>query len=605
MPIYNILEKYFGYQSFREGQEVLVNSILEGKDTLGIMPTGAGKSMCYQVPAMLLSGITIVVSPLISLMQDQVMALTQSGIPATFINSSLNPREMYEIMDAAYAGEFKLIYVAPERLLTPAFLQFAKSQEISMLCVDEAHCISKWGQDFRQSYLDIPLFIKELSKRPVVSAFTATATIKVREDIVSKLSLKDAEILVTGFDRENLYFEVVKTKDKDFELLEFLKERKNECGIVYCLSRKLTEEVCDLLNENGVKAAFYHAGLSDMVRKENQNDFLRDKYSVMVATNAFGMGIDKSNVSYVVHYNMPRDIESYYQEAGRAGRDGNLAKCLMLYSPKDVRLNEWLIDHSYEDSDLEEDAIEELKSREYKRLREMIFYCTTNECRRAYILKYFGEKPKAYCGYCSNCDTNFEELDITTEAQKILSCVYRLRERFGITMLVDVLRGSKNERLIEMGFDKLSTYNISEKSVTELRAIIDFLLEKGYLVQSEEQYKVIMLTKKSADVLKGRVKLVTKIIKDKEKTKNKPKKSNDVENEELFELLREYRMKIAKIENVPAYVIFSDKTLIEMSNKAPETLSEFHKISGVGQTKLERYGERFLKVINEYLNSEK
>ncbi len=600
MDIFEILYKYFGYQNFRHGQEQLVNAVLDNKDTLGIMPTGAGKSMCYQVPAMVFSGITIVVSPLISLMQDQVMTLTQSGIPAAYINSSLNPRQMYEVMENAYNGMYKLIYVAPERLLTPNFLQFATSSEISMVCVDEAHCISKWGQDFRQSYLDIPVFINKLSKRPVIAAFTATATIKVREDIVLMLNLKNPEILITGFDRENLYFEVINTKDKDDALLKILSQRKNECGIIYCLSRRLTEEVCEFLNNNNIKSAFYHAGLSDDIRKKNQNDFLRDKYDVMVATNAFGMGIDKSNVSFVVHYNMPRDIESYYQEAGRAGRDGNLAKCTLLYSAKDVRLNEWLIDHSYDDSDLDEKTIKELKSVEYKRLRDMIFYCTTSECLRAYILKYFGEKPSGYCGYCSNCDTNFEEIDITVEAQKILSCVYRLKERFGTVMVIDVLRGSKNEKVLSMGFDKLSTYNISEKTVTELRGIIDYLLEKEYLAQSEGEFKVLLLTKKSSDVLKGRVKLVTKVVIEKKKNKNTSTSANAVENEDLFNILKKLRMDIAKVQNVPAFVIFSDKTLIEMSDKIPKNLDEFSGISGVGQAKLERYGERFVKAINAY-----
>ncbi len=600
MDIYKVLYEYFGYQNFREGQEEIINSVLENKDALGIMPTGAGKSICYQIPGVLFKGITIVVSPLISLMQDQVMSLTQSGIPAAFINSSLNQMQMYEAMENAENGVYKIIYVAPERLLTPAFLHFATNANIAMLCVDEAHCISKWGQDFRQSYLDIPVFIEKLSKRPVISAFTATATIKVRQDIVDMLGLENPEILVTGFDRENLYFEVINTKDKEEELLNFLSKRKNECGIIYCLSRRLTEEVCEFLNRNNIKSAFYHAGLSDTIRKNNQNDFLRDKYDVMVATNAFGMGIDKSNVSFVVHYNMPRDIESYYQEAGRAGRDGNLAKCLLLYSPQDVRLNEWLIDHSYEDSELDEASIKKLKSREYKRLRDMTFYCTTSECLRAYILKYFGEKPTAFCGYCSNCDTNFEELDITVEAQKILSCVFRVKERFGTVMVVDILRGSKNEKVLNMGFDKLSTYSISEKSVTELRAIIDFLLEKEYLAQSEGEYKVLKLTKKSPDVLKGKVRLVTKIVKEKEKTKNTSSKANAVMNKELFEMLKKLRMDIAKVQNVPAFVIFSDKTLIEMSDKIPKNLSEFHKISGVGKEKLERYGERFVKAINAY-----
>ena len=607
MTIEQALKKYFGYDSFRGGQQALITDILSGRDVLGIMPTGAGKSICFQLPAKLREGITLVVSPLISLMKDQVGALIQSGVPAAYMNSTLSPRQMEAALHHAKNGRYKLIYVAPERLLAPDFLAFAQNANIAMLTVDEAHCISQWGQDFRPSYAQIPQFITQLAARPVISAFTATATARVREAIVALLALQNPTVLVPGFDRQNLYFEVQAPKNKMQALNIFLGAHKNQSGIIYCATRKTVEEVCQALNDRGFSAARYHAGLPDDERHASQDSFLFDRVQIMVATNAFGMGIDKSNVAFVVHYNMPKDIESYYQEAGRAGRDGSQATCLLLYSGQDVRTHQWLIEHARDaaGADLETERL--LKEQDYRRLREMTFYATTNDCLRAFILRYFGETPPGYCGCCGNCDTKFETVDITLDAQKILSCVARMKERFGAALVIDVLRGSKNERVCGLGFDTLSTYGISEKSAHALRAIIEFLVQSGYLEKSDGQYAVLRLTPGAKEVLNGGKTLQMKLAKEKAHPEQndadaaeRGKSTLPKEREALYGSLKALRYALAGEQGIPAFVVFSDSSLIDMCIRLPRTPAQFLKVSGVGETKLQRYGEEFLQCITDF-----
>ena len=615
MTAQETLKRYFGYDAFRTGQEELIQDIIAGKDVLGIMPTGAGKSMCFQIPALMLEGVTLVISPLISLMKDQVNALTQSGIGAAFINSSLTDRQISKALTNAANGEYKLVYVAPERLMSYDFIDFARYSNVSMLTVDEAHCISQWGQDFRPSYAKIPEFIAQLDTRPVVSAFTATATPIVREDIVAQLRLDDPTVLVSGFDRQNLFFQVQKPDDKFMALMTFLRERKTRSGIIYCSTRAAVEEVCFKLQQKGLSASRYHAGLSDNERRNNQEDFLYDRAQIMVATNAFGMGIDKSNVSFVVHYNMPMNLEGYYQEAGRAGRDGGPADCILLYSGQDVHTNLWLIDNprDVEYPDLATEIT--LKERERKRLREMTFYCATKDCLRGYILKYFGERPPHYCGNCANCNTHFETADVTLDAQKIISCVARMKERFGAAMIVDVLRGSKSEKVLRLGLDKLSTYGISDKSTKQLRDIIDHLILSGGLYKTDDQYPVIRLGPKAPEILRGNEVVNIKLSKDepamaktsakKEKVNKKaPPKQEKPDTSAidigLFERLKELRLTIATEQNVPAFVILHDSTLRDMCVKMPKTIDDLLKVSGIGAVKAERFGERFLRVIGEY-----
>lgn len=603
MDKHEVLKRCFGYDAFRNGQEALIDSILSARDVLGVMPTGAGKSLCFQIPAILLGGISLVISPLISLMKDQVNALNQSGIAAAYLNSSLTPPQFAKAMQNARNGAYKLIYVAPERLLAPAFLEFARAADISMLTVDEAHCISQWGQDFRPSYSQIPAFIAQLGKRPVISAFTATATPRVREDIVELLELENPSVLITGFDRQNLYFEVQHPQDKYAALKLFLSSRKQLSGIVYCSTRAAVEEVCEQLCKDGFSAARYHAGLSDEERIASQDDFLFDRVQIIVATNAFGMGIDKSNVAFVVHYNMPKDIESYYQEAGRAGRDGSNADCLLLYSGKDVRTNQWLIENAkdMEYPDVETERM--LKERDRKRLREMTFYCTTDDCLRGYMLKYFGETPMECCDNCGNCVSNYERVDITLDAQKILSCVARAKERFGAKMIVDILRGSKGERLLRLGLEKLSTYGISNTSAAQLHKIINHLALNGYLSKTDDEYPVLKLGSRAAEILREGETLSMKLPRDKLLKKRSTKKSQ-VQNPALFEELRKQRLIEATMQKVPAFTIFTDSTLKDMCEKMPATAEEFLDISGVGKVKLERYGKRFLKAIADFRPSD-
>ncbi|MCI5892688.1 MAG: DNA helicase RecQ [Clostridiales bacterium] len=611
MTKHDILKQYFGHDSFRDGQEDLIDNIISGRDVLGIMPTGAGKSVCYQVPAMLLNGITVVISPLISLMKDQVRALVESGIPAAYINSSLSFGQLREVFRRASAGAYKIIYVAPERLTTDGFLAFAENTTISMVTVDEAHCVSQWGQDFRPSYLKIVEFIELLSYRPIISAFTATATKQVAKDISRILKLDNPYEVVTGFDRRNLYFEVIKPKHKFETLVDILNRDANrgKSGIIYCISRKLVEDVCSDLCERGFSATRYHAGLEAEERRRNQDDFLFDRKTVMVATNAFGMGIDKSNVSFVVHYNMPKDIESYYQEAGRAGRDGEPAQCTLLYSPKDVRTNKWLIENSEENEELSEEMRKNIRKKDLERLKMMTFYCTTYDCLRGFILKYFGERSPQSCNHCSNCDTNFENVDVTIEAQKIISCVLRLRQRgrtFGKNMIIDILRGSKNEKVLSWGLDSLSTYGImSDTPARRIHTIFDYLIDRGCLSVDEDHYNTIRTENSARDILFGGKSLTMRMPKEKiPKIPDKPEEYSEV-NEKLMARLKEVRMTQAKRRGVPAYVIFTDATLRDMCRIMPASEREFLEVSGVGEEKLRRYGEIFINEIKSFIKNNK
>lgn len=600
-----VLKEYFGHSEFRQGQEKIVDCLLSGKDALCIMPTGAGKSICYQVSALVFDGITLVISPLISLMKDQVTSLVQSGISAAYINSSLNQAQYFRVLENAALGKYKIIYVAPERLVVPEFTELCDKMKISMVAIDEAHCVSQWGQDFRPSYLKIVEFIESLPCRPVVGAFTATATKEVKEDILKILKLNKPLVVTTGFNRSNLFFSVMKPKNKDTTLIDLIKERSEKSGIVYCSTRKAVEEVCELINQNGFSATRYHAGLSENERKENQEDFVFDRKQIMVATNAFGMGIDKSNVSYVIHYNMPKNIESYYQEAGRAGRDGSQADCILLYSPQDVFTNRFLIEKSEDNPELTEEEQYMVREKDFERLKQMTFYCTTNDCLRKFILKYFGDKADNYCGKCSNCLTQFETIDITVDTQKILSCIIKTGQRYGKKMICDVLRGSKNERLLRFKLDNQSTYGImKDSSEKRIRNIIEHLEQIGFIFSEGGEYPVLKVSATSYGVLKGKSPLSMKIPKEQKKEPKPAVKYADINaviDKDLLDELKQLRRKLAIEKNVPAYIIFSDATLTDMCKKLPMTPEEFLTVSGVGKTKLAQYGEIFLDTINNYL----
>ena len=588
-----ILQEYFGYSEFKPGQELIIDEILSGHDVLGIMPTGAGKSLCFQVPALALEGTAIVISPLISLMKDQVDTLNEMGIKAAFINSSLNLQEYRNITAKAQNGEYKLLYIAPERLETDSFWELLSQMSISIIAVDEAHCISEWGHDFRPSYTKIADMIAKLPKRPAVVALTATATIQVKQDIVRLLMLQQPYILITGFDRENLYFEVDKPTNKFDFLLKYIKKNAANSGIVYCSTRKTVESVCQKLNEHGISATRYHAGLTDGERIANQEAFIFDKVQVIVATNAFGMGIDKSNTRYVIHYNMPKTMENYYQEAGRAGRDGERAECMLYYSASDIITNKLLIENSGNNID---------KTNEYKKLQEMVDYCNTDSCLRKYILNYFGEdnSPKV-CDNCGNCVGNIESTDITTEAQKILSCIKRTGERFGSGMITDVLKGSSSEKLRSMGFDKLTTFGLmKEYSKETIKEIIAYLIAENFVDVKGDKYPILALNAKAYSLLKGDSELYIKRIITKEAPK--AKKSEHKISNDLFEKLRGLRRVIADEQKVPPFIVFSDTTLKDMCTKLPLTCDTMLTVSGVGKFKLEKYGDRFIKTINEYVN---
>ena len=572
------LKRYFGYDSFRPGQEEIVSALLAGRDALAIMPTGAGKSLCYQVPALLLPGLTLVISPLISLMQDQVKGLNAAGIHAAFINSSLTETQIARALDLAAEGSYKLVYVAPERLESPVFRSFAAGADISMVTVDEAHCISQWGQDFRPSYLKILDFIDSLPRRPIVSAFTATATREVKDDIVCTLRLHDPKVLVTGFDRPNLRFEVLRPKDKRTALLQLLSERRDKSGIVYCATRKTVEQVCGLLQEAGFAATRYHAGLTDEERQQNQDDFQFDRKTVMVATNAFGMGIDKSNVSFVIHYNMPKSLEAYYQEAGRAGRDGAEADCILLFNSGDVQTARFLINNGSDNEEMDAVQREEVRRQDLERLDAMIGYCKTKSCLRGYILDYFGQKHPAMCGNCGSCKGNFQSVDITREAQIILSCVKRVHDALGYNvganLLGNILRGSRNKRVQELGLDKISTYGLlKDRTRSDTHAMLDHLEAEGYL-RTEQEHQSVFLTPAAGEVL-YRGKMVSMLVEQTQEPETPVTETAKLtaDDAQLFDALKELRLELAKKAEIPAFVVFSNATLADMAKKKPATMS--------------------------------
>lgn len=586
-----ILKKYFGYDSFRNGQREIIESILARRDVLAIMPTGGGKSLCYQIPAIMMEGTALVISPLISLMKDQVDSLRQIGIPSAFINSSLSMSQFREIINDAQNNKFKLLYVAPERLESESFLELLKKINISMVAVDEAHCVSQWGHDFRPSYLKIRGLRGLADKGVNISAFTATATPEVKQDIVNLIGLNEHFEITTGFDRENLKFEVVRKNKKLPYLLEFVKEHRDNSGIIYCLTRRLVDDVCSKLVESGFNAVNYHAGLSDVQREKNQEDFLYDKADIMVATNAFGMGIDKLDIRYVIHYNMPKNIESYYQEAGRAGRDGEPSQCILLFSAQDVVMNNYLIDNSVGDSGS--------KSNDYIKLRDMVNYCNTDKCLRKHLISYFDPSyTREQCGNCGNCLSEIESRDITVEAQKILSCIYRMGERFGSGMVTDVLRGSGNKRIKSFNFNKLSTYGImKEYDRNILTEIISFLISEGYINVAGDKFPVLAISNLGYSVLKGKQTVTIRklISKDKEAAIEKTYNIN------LLDKLKSLRKEIASGLNVPAFMVFSDASLKDMCIKLPINRNEFLKVLGVGEIKAEKFSSKFCDVITTYI----
>ena len=581
-----ILQKFYGYEDFRPGQKKVVESLLNRNDTVAIMPTGAGKSICFQIPALLFEGVTLVISPLISLMKDQVDSLRQLGIAAVYINSSVSKAQLYKDLQNISAGFYKIIYIAPERLTSEYLPDSFKNLNISMVAVDEAHCLSQWGHDFRPSYRNILNFTNSLRIKPIISAFTATATPEVKTDIINLLGLKQPNIFVTGFDRPNLYFSVLRGEVKDKFVIDYVKKHQDEAGIIYVGTRKDVDALQVLLEIKGIKAGRYHAGMTDEERNQMQEDFLYDNLSVMVATNAFGMGIDKPNVRYVIHYNMPKNMEAYYQEAGRAGRDGLSGNCILLYSPQDTQLQKFLISKSTE-SEIRQQL-------EYKRLQSMVDYCHTPQCLRAFILHYFGEfDVEEHCDNCSNCKIEGELIDITIDAQKVLSCVYRMHERFGVKMIAEVLKGSKSAKVKQFNFERLSTYGLmKERKLKDISDLILRLSAMQYLDITESQYPVVTLNELSWQVLRGQKKVWQKmVIVKKAKAKG-----------ELFEALRSLRKELATKEKLPPYMIFSDATLTQMATDKPTDLELMKNIRGVGEFKLQKYGEEFLTVIKSYIS---
>lgn len=611
-----ILKQYYGYDHFREGQIPVIEAVLEGRDVLGIMPTGAGKSVCYQVPALMMKGITIVISPLISLMKDQVGTLNQMGVHAAFLNSSLTSGQYYKALQLAKQGRYKIIYVAPERLETESFLDFALSEQvqISFVAVDEAHCVSQWGQDFRPGYLKILDFLDRLSYRPVVGAYTATATAEVREDILDILRLQNPYVETTGFDRGNLFFAVKKPVDKYKELVSYLKEKgydtSDDSGIIYCLTRKSVEQVSFDLRNEGFSVTRYHAGLSDEERKENQENFIYGKRQIMVATNAFGMGIDKPDVRFVIHYNMPKNMESYYQEAGRAGRDGAKADCILFYSGQDVITNQFFIEQDRDNEELTGEALEEVRRQDRERLKKMTFYCHTTDCLRDYMLRYFGEFGSNYCGNCSNCLNTFETIDITELANDLIGCILTSGMRFGVNVILDTLRGSKNEKVLRFGLDSNRYYAThAQDTIVFLRQVLNYLVLTDYLVVTDDQFPIVKVKEKGlsfyAESGEFRPVLTMKAARKTTQTpakagqlpgtdKSGRKRSSLHTGSDPFEALRRLRTEIARAQHIPPYLVFSDKSLESMCVLLPQTKTEMLAVHGVGELKYQKYGEQFL-----------
>lgn len=603
MNKFDILKQCFGHKTFRDGQENIIDNISSGRDALCIMPTGGGKSICYQIPALMSDGVAIVISPLISLMKDQVTSLNQNGIRSAYINSTLNPSQQSRAIYNAMNGEYKLIYVAPERLEAPAFLNLCNSIKISLIAVDEAHCVSQWGHDFRPSYLKIADFIKKLNIRPVISAFTATATDAVKRDILNLLGLNNPFEITTGFDRKNLFFAVKRPQSKRKELLTIINEHKDESGIIYCATRKNVEKISEFLNENGYRSLIYHAGLNAVVRNKNQEDFINDRCNLIVATNAFGMGIDKPDVRFVVHYNMPKNLENYYQEAGRAGRDGENSDCILLYSPGDVHTQKFFIEHNDDNTELTEEQREKIKKNDYYKLNKMVGYCTSTNCLRNYILNYFGEYHTKECKNCSTCLKEYKLTDVTVDSQKILSCIIRTGQRYGASTITAVLAGSKRESIINLGLDSQSTYGImSDTKSRIITELITRLIDEEYIYQTEDEYPILKVTQKSYPILKGQKTLNMKLA-------VKEDLHREIEHSEidlgLFDKLKEHRKFLGDKASVPPYVIFSDATLREMCVKLPTNENDFLRISGVGIKKQEKYASQFIPIIKKYIDENK
>ena len=586
----DVLHKYYGYTSFRKGQENIITSIINKEDVLAIMPTGGGKSICYQVPALCLDGITIVISPLISLMKDQVDALKTIGVKARLINSSLSNSEYNEALEEIENDECKIIYIAPERLDSMDFVNIIRGKNISQVAIDEAHCVSQWGHDFRVSYKKIPYFINRLDKRPIVTAFTATASNEVREDIINILNLHNPAVYITGFDRENLSINIVKSSSKNKYTLDYVENHKNESGIIYASTRKEVETIYEGLLKRNYSVAKYHAGLSNEARKEYQENFINDDIKIMVATNAFGMGIDKPNIRWVLHYNMPKSIENYYQEIGRAGRDGEDSECVLLFSPGDVHTQKYLVEVGIENPDR--------KRVQYKKLQQMVDLVYSNTCYRKNILNYFGETFLEDCNNCSNCLNEGEVVDKTLDAQKVISCIARMKRSFGATMIIDVLRGSKNKKVLDLGFDTLTTYGIMKNySNEDLKTFINTLVSHGFLDVVENigprgSFPTIKLNEQSLKVIRQEIKVEFK--------EDKVTKSRYVENE-LYEMLVSLRSEIAKEEGIAPYMVFGDATLKNMASVYATNKEEMLNISGVGQIKYEKYGKRFEDIIEKYI----
>lgn len=606
MEKYEVLKRYFGYRTFRAGQEEIVDAVLGGRDVCAIMPTGGGKSLCYQLPALLLSGITIVISPLISLMHDQVIALKEMGISAAYINHTLTAPQLTRVCRNIGEGVYRIVYVAPERLETEQFLSLMQTVTVSLVAVDEAHCISEWGQDFRPSYRHIVSFLQTLPYRPTVAAFTATATARVRRDIIETLALDSPLCVTTGFDRPNLYFEVISPRQKYDALEALVRARAGKSGIVYCMTRKLTESVCERLVSAGIAATKYHAGLEDAERHGNQEAFIRDEKTVMVATNAFGMGIDKSNVSFVIHYNMPLSMEAYYQEAGRAGRDGEPADCILLYSPGDIVKARTLIALGEEAETHTPEETELLLRQNYERLEHMIAYCKTTACLRGQILSYFGQEHPERCESCGNCKTDYVEEDVTVEAQKILSCIRRAKTHLGYPvgrlMIAKILAGSKEQRLIACGLDTISTYGIMAETPRE--RVLDLMerLEELHYISTDPEHGGVFVGVVADALLRGKetLRMTFKYQHKPERAKKKGKQTADMADASLYEALRQLRFTLAQKEGVPAYVVFSNSTLADMAARKPLTKEDFLLVSGVGEKKAKRYADDFLEAIRAY-----